>query len=344
MRTERCDTQPAMPTTMHDRPLVTMVLVAYCQENIVAEAIQGCFDQTYQPLEIIVSDDCSQDGTWTTIKDLVAKYQGPHKVVTNRNPKNLGIVRHVNKVLQMASGTLIVACAGDDISMPERTERLVKAWMTDSSTIKSISSACQKITWEGEVIGTVSAFRSLSHAAEPSAMQVIRNRAYCLGATMMWHRDVIDHFGEIPQTSHAEDGPLLLRATLIGRACYVDEPLIKHRVGGVSNPTGTTIIDDYFQHSGEICKKRMQTMSAMITDLSRFTSHDVRNLLKVGRRRLKLLEFENELNNLSLVERRASISIAIWKTLNTGQITYILKSLIYAFPGAYLSYRRRRYL
>ena len=343
MKSKSSNQEHATLVVKQDRPLVSVVMVAYCQERIVMEAIQSCFDQTYEPLEIIISDDCSTDGTWEVIKSMAAKYEGQHKIVTNRNSKNLGIAGNVNKVLQMASGTLILAHAGDDISMPERAERSVIAWLKDPINIKAISSASQTMTREGEVIGTLSAFDSPGHAAEPNAMQVMKNRAYCLGAAAMWHRDLIDYFGEIPQGSHVEDEPLLLRATLIGRACYIDEPLVKHRAGGLSNPTGTAIIDEYFEYRSGSCKNRIGTLNAMMTDLSRFTGHDVRNLLRVGRRRLDVLEFENELNGLPLVQRRARIKIAIWKAITSGQMAYILKSLIYAFPETYLSYRRLRY-
>ena len=44
-----------------DRPLVTFALFAYNQEKYIREAVEGAFAQTYAPLEIILSDDCSTD-------------------------------------------------------------------------------------------------------------------------------------------------------------------------------------------------------------------------------------------------------------------------------------------
>ena len=50
-------TDEAIPVT--GAPLVTFALFAYNQERYVREAVEGAFAQTYQPLEIILSDDCS---------------------------------------------------------------------------------------------------------------------------------------------------------------------------------------------------------------------------------------------------------------------------------------------
>ena len=59
-------------------------------------AIEGAFAQTYQPLEILLSDDCSPDGTYRVMQEMAAAYAGPHRVILNRNPKNLGITRRTS--------------------------------------------------------------------------------------------------------------------------------------------------------------------------------------------------------------------------------------------------------
>ena len=38
------------------------------------------------------------DATFSIIEEAVRAYDGPHKIVMNRNPKNLGIGAHVGKV------------------------------------------------------------------------------------------------------------------------------------------------------------------------------------------------------------------------------------------------------
>ena len=104
-----------------DKPLVTFAVIAYNQERFIREAVEGAFAQTYSPLEIILSDDGSSDKTFDVMQALVAKYDGPHHVMLNRNSKNLGLAGHVNHIMERATGDIIVLAAGDDISRPERT-------------------------------------------------------------------------------------------------------------------------------------------------------------------------------------------------------------------------------
>jgi hypothetical protein len=83
--------------------LLTFALFAYKQERFIQKAIEGAFSQTYSPFEIILSDDCSHDRTFGIMRDAAANYGGPHKVVLNCNPKNVGLAEHVNRVVGLAS-------------------------------------------------------------------------------------------------------------------------------------------------------------------------------------------------------------------------------------------------
>jgi len=115
--------------TPQDRPLVTFALFAYNQEKYIREAVEGAFSQTYEPLEIILSDDCSSDRTFEIMQEMAAAYEGPHKVFVRRNPFNLGTAMHVQLAFAQSSGQLFVVAAGDDISTCNRVAVLVEAWM-----------------------------------------------------------------------------------------------------------------------------------------------------------------------------------------------------------------------
>ena len=106
----------------NDRPLISFCLFAYNQERFIRKAVEGALSQTYSPLEIVLSDDCSTDSTFEIIKEMTDCYHGLHSIVLNRNPKNLGVGGHVNRVMEIAQGILVVAAAGDD-NIPTRKGR-----------------------------------------------------------------------------------------------------------------------------------------------------------------------------------------------------------------------------
>ncbi|MBL9057591.1 MAG: glycosyltransferase, partial [Rhodobacteraceae bacterium] len=50
-------------------PRVTLVVMAWRQEGLLRETIAAAFAQTYQPLEILLSDDASPDGSFAVMQD-----------------------------------------------------------------------------------------------------------------------------------------------------------------------------------------------------------------------------------------------------------------------------------
>lgn len=113
----------------NENPLVTFALFAYNQEQFVREAIEGAFAQTYEPLEIILSDDCSSDRTFEIMQMMAVEYEGPHRVLARKTEANRGPLLHVAEVADLADGALLVLAAGDDISKESRTDVMVTAWL-----------------------------------------------------------------------------------------------------------------------------------------------------------------------------------------------------------------------
>ena len=96
----------------------TVVVTGYNQEAFIREAIMGALAQDQDRLEIILSDDGSSDRTYAIMQTEANSYRGSHTVILNRNPHNLGIVHHVNRLFELASSEFIIFCHGDDISLP----------------------------------------------------------------------------------------------------------------------------------------------------------------------------------------------------------------------------------
>jgi len=101
--------------------LVSVIMPAYNAEKFIGEAIESILNQTFKDFEFIILDDCSKDKTWEIIQEYAKKDE---RIVAVKNEKNLNIALNRNKGVEMAKGKYIVWADADDISKPERIEKL----------------------------------------------------------------------------------------------------------------------------------------------------------------------------------------------------------------------------
>jgi glycosyltransferase involved in cell wall biosynthesis len=229
-----------------EKPLVTFALFAYNQEAYILKALEGVFSQTYSPLEILISDDCSADRTYQIIEQMTNTYRGPHKVTCSRNAKNLGIAEHVNKINSLANGELIVVAAGDDISIPGRTQRLVDEYLSSHKLANYFYSSAQQIGLDGTVMSVVKSPGAKNSTSKLHA--ALSPYPISIGATQAWTKLLVRAFAPLGSGVWAEDQVLGVRGLLLGPIRCVDEPLVHYRVGsGVSTRKKKFLIGKYFR-------------------------------------------------------------------------------------------------
>ena len=219
---------------LSDRPLVTLVLVSYNQEKYIREAVDAAFAQTYSPLTIEISDDASVDKTYEIIQQMCADYRGPHSVMSSRNSVNLGISAHVNLVNRRAAGELIVACAGDDISVPHRTERIVDSYLRSGRRSHYFYSMVRAMSESGELQG---AYQSPGADAAKSKLRAgLANYPLAIGASQAWTKHFVNAFAPMHRSVWAEDQIFGFRGMLLGPVGFIDEALVNYRTGsGITN-------------------------------------------------------------------------------------------------------------
>lgn len=92
------------------RPLVTIAISTYNRaDGYLREALSSAVAQAYEPLEIVVVDNASTDGT----ADLVASY-GDDRIRYVRHERNIGANGNFNACLEHARGTYFLLLHDDD--------------------------------------------------------------------------------------------------------------------------------------------------------------------------------------------------------------------------------------
>ncbi len=215
-------------------PLVSFILLAYNQENLITEAVESLLAQTYSPLEIILSDDASTDNTFAVMTKLAEEYNGSHDIKLNQNSANLGIGSHVNAALALTQGELVFAAAGDDVSLSNRCSKVVSAWLALDKKVDLISTGVFDMAFNGDILGTKQIDKLENwHNIE----DWFSRHPFIIGASHTWSRNLINRFGMLEPKIRAEDQVMTFRSILTGSAINIPEPLVKHRRGGVSEKT-----------------------------------------------------------------------------------------------------------
>ena len=277
-------------------PTVSLIICSYNQAAYIKEAIEGALAQTYSPIEIIISDDCSSDATFEIIEDTVSRYSGPNTIVVNRNSQNLGLIEHVNKVFEMATGDLVVGSAGDDICLPDRIETLVKLYNQREGRPTLFHGNVLKIDPDGQDVGLLKA--SWGTGPVDLVDSAMKGSLY-IGASSAFTRSLLNSFPPIRFKNAYEDLVWGFRAALIGAVVYVDGAFVKYRVGvGISwaaSQKNSTTLYEFLEQKKAKRLVFIDVFSQRLLDLDHVTpSHNYKAI------RNKILEkkLKNEIDYL----------------------------------------------
>lgn len=102
-------------------PKVTVGIPTWNRSDYLQSALASARAQTYPNLEIVVSDNASNDGTGEFLDSL----SDPRLVVLHQQ-KNVGAVRNLNACLQRATGDLFLLLSDDDLLDPSTIAKLAQ--------------------------------------------------------------------------------------------------------------------------------------------------------------------------------------------------------------------------
>ena len=98
---------------MSQTPKVSVVVLSYNHEKYIRQALDSILAQkTDFAFEVLVGDDCSQDGTRLILEEYAERY--PDIMRPFLREKNLGPTRNLYETLKEARGEYLASCEGDD--------------------------------------------------------------------------------------------------------------------------------------------------------------------------------------------------------------------------------------
>lgn len=104
-------------------PKVSVIMGVYNQAGSLPRALASIRGQSFDDWELVVVDDGSTDGTWAILKEMA---ETDHRVVIERNKRNVGLAATLNRCIEFAEGEFLARHDGDDYSLPDRLNKQVR--------------------------------------------------------------------------------------------------------------------------------------------------------------------------------------------------------------------------
>ena len=101
---------------------ISVAICTYNGERYLRDQLESINAQTLQPLEVVICDDGSTDGTLAIAANYQRGVQFDVRVV--RNTTNLGVVRNFEKAVSLCRGELIALADQDDVWYPNKLKSL----------------------------------------------------------------------------------------------------------------------------------------------------------------------------------------------------------------------------
>lgn len=247
-----------------NKPLVTFALLSFNQQSFIREAVDGAISQDYSNIEIIISDDCSVDATYEIIRETIANYKGCHRVIIRQNKRNLGIAAHLNEVVKLSKGEIIILAAGDDISLPNRTSVSVDLLLRHPGATAILLSAIDIDSFGKKKLNDRLAIGCHSEIVQDMS-DLCAWRHVTFGATRAFRRRLFDIFGPLSAECPTEDTPLLVRSLIVGYNVLSYHKGVLYRIhdnnlSSTSSLARMDISKIYGQYQGDLDSAKEQSL------------------------------------------------------------------------------------
>lgn len=238
----------------NNQPLVSVPVITYNSAQFVLETLESIKEQSYQNIELVISDDCSTDNTVELCQCWIEKNKDRFirtQLITS--DINTGVSANLNRAEAACSGDWVKGIAGDDLLMPDCIESCVEYAIEHNSTclfgkVKVFGSSKEKNRY---IENTVFNYSFFDLTLEEQLEYLIFKKNCVPAATFFYNRAKIINAGitndeRIPML---EDWPKWINITSSGiKLQLINKILVSYRISENSLST-TDTLSHIFQQS-----------------------------------------------------------------------------------------------
>lgn len=277
---------------------VDILLATYNGENYLIEQLESILSQTYSNFRLLISDDCSTDGTRKILEEYKEK---DDRIQLFFQGKNLGVIKNFEYLLKKVESKYYMLSDQDDIWKSNKIERSVEKLENSESdlvyTDLEVVDANLNVTYESywKLKGIYKKVKKYNN------FEALYLNNFVTGCTVISKKEYIKDVLPLPDTSKfvLHDYWIALIISQKGKISYIEEPLIKYRQHK-NNKIGSRKQSDALRSIDEIrelfIKVKKEHFTVFIENEEKFESEKVR---KLSRKALKYYEMLSKKKNIN---------------------------------------------
>jgi alpha-1,3-rhamnosyltransferase len=235
-----------------ENPLVSIIVVTYNSSKYVLETLESTKNQTYQNIELIVTDDCSKDNTVKICRDWLQDNKERFvrtKLITME--ANTGISPNINRGFNAAQGEWVKFVAGDDVLINSCITNFIK-FCDKTPTCKIVFG--KMIQLQNSVLTELQKPHFFELEKQKQVSQIYKGSGLQAPASFI-KRSFLKRLGGFDeQYKFIEDLPLWIKITKTDEEFYfIDEFVIKYRIhdSNICLPNSTNYTNTIFYYDNE---------------------------------------------------------------------------------------------
>ncbi len=232
-----------MADKIQNNPLVTVSVITYNSSATVLDTLDSIAKQTYDNLQLVVSDDGSRDNTVSLCEEWIGQHENRFVNTTLLTvEKNTGVAANCNRAINHIHGEFSKIIAGDDLLMEDCVEKCVNYFHANPEA-EVLFSNCYLFTEreKRKVIGTMPTQDGKDMLALSIKQQkiVLYYALFIPTPTIFLKSSVFNRYKYDERYPGCEDYPFVLNLVENNiKLYYMDEFTVYYRISdSVSHPS-----------------------------------------------------------------------------------------------------------
>lgn len=212
-------------------PKVSVLMPSFNYQRYLPAAISSVLSQSYSDLELIITDDCSTDGS----REILEQWRRlDSRVIPVLHDVNHGLAVARNSGLAVSSGQFVALCDADDLWLPDKLKTQMDCFKHQPE-LGVVYSDSAIIDGDGKLTGQ--RFSSLFHRkgqiTSGNLFEELCERNFLCVPTVILRREAMSYAGGFEENLRSlEDWVCWIKISRKHSFHYVDDTLVYYRIHG----------------------------------------------------------------------------------------------------------------